>query len=218
MNKLVAFSLSSALLLSAGPALAQDGATQPDHPTPGAPARDMDRESSGMDRNSMREMMRDMIEEMTRGDGTEQGDTVEGQPEPPDLTDGDAERSGPSEMRTESRRQWGQRDRRSRMHRDRRMGEHGMMRRHHGGAQAFHGARMKIMFTIVDANGDGALSIDEVNDFHGRIFNAIDEDGNGSVTMSEIRGFFRGGAYGVDGDDTSDRDENGIDTDFGDSD
>lgn len=208
MNKLIAFAASSALLLSAGPALAQDGATQPDQPTPGAPA-------GGMDRNAMREMMRDMIEEMRRGHDTERGDIVEDQPETmPDLTDGDAEHKGPSEMRTESRRERGQHDRRSRMHRDRKMGPHGMMRRHGGGPQGVHGAQMRIMFAIVDADGDGALTIEEVNDFHGRIFNAVDQDGDGSVTIGEIHGFFRGGAFGTGGDG----DEDGMDTDSGDSD
>ncbi|ESW85126.1 calcium-binding EF-hand-containing protein [Mesorhizobium sp. LSJC280B00] len=56
-----------------------------------------------------------------------------------------------------------------------------------------HGARMRMMFAIVDADGDGAVSQSEVQDFVGRIFNAVDEDGDGSVDMKEIRSFFHGG-------------------------
>jgi Ca2+-binding EF-hand superfamily protein len=40
---------------------------------------------------------------------------------------------------------------------------------------------------------DGALSLEEVQDFHERIFNAIDADGDGRVTMEEIESFFHGG-------------------------
>lgn len=57
-----------------------------------------------------------------------------------------------------------------------------------------HGARMRMMFAIVDADGDGALSQTEVQDFIGRIFNAVDENGDDSVEREEIRSFFRGGA------------------------
>lgn len=51
-----------------------------------------------------------------------------------------------------------------------------------------------MMFAIVDADGDGALSQTEVQDFIGRIFNAVDENGDDSVDREEIRSFFRGGA------------------------
>lgn len=57
-----------------------------------------------------------------------------------------------------------------------------------------HGARMRMMFAIVDADGDDALSQTEVQDFIGRIFNAVDENGDDSVDREEIRSFFHGGA------------------------
>ena len=53
-----------------------------------------------------------------------------------------------------------------------------------------HGAGMRMMFAIVDADGDGALSLAEIQDFHGRIFKAVDENGNGKVEMTEIEMFF----------------------------
>jgi Ca2+-binding EF-hand superfamily protein len=52
---------------------------------------------------------------------------------------------------------------------------------------------MRIMFAVMDSNGDGALSLDEVRDFQQRIFDGVDDDGDGRVTMEEIRFFFDGG-------------------------
>lgn len=57
-----------------------------------------------------------------------------------------------------------------------------------------HVAGMRMMFAIVDADGDGALSLAEVQDFHGRIFNAVDENGDGGVEMEEIESFSMGRA------------------------
>ena len=48
------------------------------------------------------------------------------------------------------------------------------------------------MFAIVDADGDGALSLTEVHDFHERIFRAVDENNDGMVEMEEIEFFFHG--------------------------
>ena len=53
-----------------------------------------------------------------------------------------------------------------------------------------HGTRMRLIFAIVDADGDGALSLTEVQDFHGRIFTAIDQNRDGKVEMAEIEAFF----------------------------
>ncbi|WP_245260941.1 EF-hand domain-containing protein [Chelativorans sp. J32] len=55
---------------------------------------------------------------------------------------------------------------------------------------------MKVLFAIVDADGDGALTLDEINDFHSRIFNAVDQNGDGAVTMEEIEDFFHSGTDG----------------------
>ena len=63
-----------------------------------------------------------------------------------------------------------------------RMGRRGMM----------HGAAMRIVFAIVDADSNGALSLAEVQDFHKRIFNAVDQNKDGSVDIKEIEGFFHG--------------------------
>jgi Ca2+-binding EF-hand superfamily protein len=55
-----------------------------------------------------------------------------------------------------------------------------------------HGARMRLMFAIMDADGDGALSQGEVQDVIGRIFDAIDENGDGNIDMEEIQSFSHG--------------------------
>lgn len=49
----------------------------------------------------------------------------------------------------------------------------------------------KVMFAIVDANGDGALSFDEVTAIHKRIFDAMDANKDGKVTIEEFRTFMR---------------------------
>jgi hypothetical protein len=50
-------------------------------------------------------------------------------------------------------------------------------------------ARMKVMFAIVDTNGDGALSFEEIMAVHKRIFDVIDANKDGKVTMEELRAF-----------------------------
>src|SRR5262245_40408396 len=54
-----------------------------------------------------------------------------------------------------------------------------------------HGLRMKILFAIADANGDGALSFEEITTIHKRIFDKIDVNKDGKVTPEEIEAFFR---------------------------
>jgi hypothetical protein len=114
----------------------------------------------------MREMMRQMMQEMMREEPRAQGRR------------GDrAERRGGDRWRHGARR-------------DRDYG----MGRGPGGMRSgmMHGAGMRMMFAIVDADGDGALSLAEVQDFNGRIFNAVDENGDGNVEMEEIESFFHG--------------------------
>ena len=53
---------------------------------------------------------------------------------------------------------------------------------------------MVMMMIMVDTNGDGALSLEEVQAVHARIFNYADADDDGRLTVEELRGFFHGGA------------------------
>ena len=78
-----------------------------------------------------------------------------------------------------------------------RMGQ-GMMQHHMMGEDMMGrdmmgrpGLRMKIMFAIVDASGDGALSFEEVSTIHKRIFDRVDVNKDGKVTPEEIRSFLQ---------------------------
>ena len=107
------------------------------------------------------------------------------------------------EMMREMMKQMMQPEPRAEGKRDDRGERRGGDRGHHGShtdraersgmrAGMMHGARMRLAFAIVDADGDGALSLNEVQDFHGRIFRAVDEDEDGVVEMEEIESFFHG--------------------------
>lgn len=131
---------------------------------------------------AMREMMREMMEEMMRrAPLDEEADEIPTEP-PPERDEG---RAAGTKETTESRGELRRPERRRYFDHDG-MGPRRMMR------QSRHAAQAKILFAIVDANGDGSLTIDEVNDFHQRIFNAVDQDRNGSVTLAEVQNFFHG--------------------------
>jgi hypothetical protein len=78
-------------------------------------------------------------------------------------------------------------------------GQFGMMGRNmmHSGMMggmpmgATRGHMMKIMFAIADADGDGALSFEEVSTIHKRIFDRVDADKNAKVTPEEMQTFMR---------------------------
>ncbi|APO77762.1 calcium-binding EF-hand domain-containing protein (plasmid) [Rhizobium etli 8C-3] len=53
------------------------------------------------------------------------------------------------------------------------------------------GHMMKIMFAIADADGDGALSFEEVSAIHKRIFDKVDANKDGKVTPEEMQAFMR---------------------------
>jgi hypothetical protein len=54
-----------------------------------------------------------------------------------------------------------------------------------------HGHAMKIMFAIADADGDGALSFEEVTAIHKRIFDSVDANKDGKVRAEELQAFMR---------------------------
>jgi Ca2+-binding EF-hand superfamily protein len=53
------------------------------------------------------------------------------------------------------------------------------------------GHATKIMFAIADADGDGALSFEEVTAIHKRIFDSVDANKDGKVTAEEVQAFLR---------------------------
>ena len=71
----------------------------------------------------------------------------------------------------------------------------GMMGRRMGGMDGtgmmMRPGMMRMMVVMMDTDGDGALSLDEVQTVHARMFKAMDADKNGKVTLEEIQQFFR---------------------------
>jgi hypothetical protein len=53
------------------------------------------------------------------------------------------------------------------------------------------GQMMKIMFAVADTDGDGALSFTEVEAVHKRIFDVIDANKDGKVTLDEMQEFMQ---------------------------
>lgn len=56
-----------------------------------------------------------------------------------------------------------------------------------------HGMMVTMMMAMMDTDGDGALSLEEVQAVHARMFAMIDADGDGTLNAAEIQGFMRGG-------------------------
>lgn len=61
-----------------------------------------------------------------------------------------------------------------------------------------HGLHMRVMMILMDTDGDGALSLEEVQGAHARIFKVIDANKDGKVTFEEMEMFFRGGSPTTD--------------------
>jgi len=168
MNTLKTASMAAiAVMLAASTASAQtDTAT----PTPTAPSESATAPSNPakMESDAMRQTVREMIVEMMR-DGSMR------------------------EARREGTKNW---QKGKPHHRPDRRG--GPMRDGHEGpgegmrSAMMHGAGMRMMFAIVDADGDRAVSLAEIQDFHSRIFKAVDENGDGKVEMTETEVFFHG--------------------------
>ena len=86
----------------------------------------------------------------------------------------------------------------------------GMTGRHHGPGtmgsekRGRHGAghhrmgpgMMVMIMAMMDTDGDGALSLEEVQAVHTRMFNYVDADDDGRLTPEELQAFFHGGAFG----------------------
>jgi hypothetical protein len=67
---------------------------------------------------------------------------------------------------------------------------------HHGGMMGHgmmgHSVMMRIIFGLMDANGDGKLSLEEFQAAQERIFKAMDADHDGTVTLEEMEAFMHG--------------------------
>jgi hypothetical protein len=51
---------------------------------------------------------------------------------------------------------------------------------------------MRMMLIVMDTDGDGALSLEEVQSVHARMFAAMDGNDDGRVTPEEMEGFMHG--------------------------
>jgi hypothetical protein len=56
---------------------------------------------------------------------------------------------------------------------------------------------MRIVFILMDSSGDGAISLQEFQTAHERIFKAMDSNKDGSLTLDEMQGFIHGGRTSV---------------------
>lgn len=55
------------------------------------------------------------------------------------------------------------------------------------------GMMLTMMMAMMDTNGDGALSLEEVQAVHERMFGMADGDGDGQLSADEIQGLMMGG-------------------------
>src|SRR5215208_3655904 len=53
-------------------------------------------------------------------------------------------------------------------------------------------AMMRMMLTLMDTDGDGAVSLSEFQAAHERMFKAMDADKDGRLTVREVQAFFQG--------------------------
>jgi EF hand len=51
---------------------------------------------------------------------------------------------------------------------------------------------MRMIFSLMDADGDGKLTLQEWQSAHERIFKAMDANHDGTVTLEEMQAFIRG--------------------------
>jgi Ca2+-binding EF-hand superfamily protein len=74
------------------------------------------------------------------------------------------------------------------------MGRGGMM----GGPGRMHGGMMmRMLFAMMDSDGDGTVSLQEFQAAHERIFKAMDANKDGRLTVEEIQAFMQGARRSV---------------------
>ncbi|MDF3217279.1 EF-hand domain-containing protein [Mesorhizobium sp. M7A.F.Ca.CA.001.09.2.1] len=172
------------------PALAQtSGTPAPSTPAPppateqpvGGQLPDINRQADGPTREMIRQMVEQAVRERMKQDrGSEEG--FRDEEDRYMNQDGhikDADRPDESSRHGDhwlNRGDWGR--------------GHRMAR--HRGHQMMRGAGMRLVFGLLDTDGDGSLSQNEVEGGVGRIFSNIDENGDGKIDLDEIQSFMHG--------------------------
>jgi hypothetical protein len=76
------------------------------------------------------------------------------------------------------------------------MQQHGGMMGHSygmmGQGMMGHSMAMRLIFSLMDADGDGKLTLQEWQAAHERIFKEMDTDHDGTVTLEEMEAFMHG--------------------------
>ena len=73
------------------------------------------------------------------------------------------------------------------------MGQERMMRRGMMGHRGMmNPVMMRIIFSLMDSDGDGTLSLQEFQAAHERIFRAMDVNKDGHLTLEEMQAFMHG--------------------------
>jgi EF hand domain-containing protein len=67
---------------------------------------------------------------------------------------------------------------------------HGMM----GHGMMGHGMFKRMIFALMDTDGDGTISLEEFQAAHAKIFKAMDTNKDGKLTPAEIEAFMTGGS------------------------
>ena len=73
------------------------------------------------------------------------------------------------------------------------MMRHGMM----GGGAVGHPIMFRMMFALMDSDGDGTISLPEFQAAHERIFKAMDSNKDGRLTQEEMQAFMHGAGKSV---------------------
>jgi hypothetical protein len=60
-----------------------------------------------------------------------------------------------------------------------------------GSASMGHGMMMRMLFALMDSDGDGTISLQEFQAAHERIFRAMDANKDGRLTLEEIQAFMQ---------------------------
>ncbi|MDX8528941.1 EF-hand domain-containing protein [Mesorhizobium sp. MSK_1335] len=168
-SSLSATAAAAAFILLTFPALAQTNGTPAPTPTSGQPGAGQLPDVNGQAGGPTREMIRQMIEQAVKERMQQDRGPEEGNRHEQGNGDGDRWQNHADGGRGDGHRMAG-----------------------HQGPRMMRSGGMRLMFALLDADGDGSLSENEVQGAIGRIFTAIDENGDGKVDLEEIQSFLHG--------------------------